>query len=89
MRTSGNTSVASYALTLNPNGFPIAWTDVDGAHAVVVDGANRILSVDHPASLGPDEAYAYDGNGNRIQSHLDTGLVHSVASGSGSDRLVS
>ncbi|MEO0663058.1 MAG: hypothetical protein AAFZ87_16095, partial [Planctomycetota bacterium] len=86
---SSGTPIASYGYTQDANGFPVAWTDTEGAHTAVLDGAGRLLSVDHPAGAGPDEAYGYDGNGNRIASHLDGNLVHSIDDGSGSDRLLS
>jgi len=87
--TQTGVTVADHALTLNENGFPVAWTDAEGAHTAVLDGANRILSVDHPAGAAEDESYAYDANGNRTESHTDGNLVHSIDSGTGSDRLLS
>ncbi len=45
--------------------------DAEGSHALVHDGAHRLLSVDHPSGgMQPDEAYAYDAAGNRQASHL-------------------
>lgn len=65
-------------------------TDAEGLHVYVNDGRGRILSVNHVGGFQPDETYSYDGEGNRLSSHLDaTPPVYSYQQGAGGSRLVS
>ena len=48
-------------------------TDVDGATDYTYDNRDQLTAADHEDGSKPDESYAYDANGNRIESHLHAG----------------
>lgn len=88
-RVADGAVLHALTLALDARGLPTSWSDAEGTHAIELDGVGRILTVNHPPGAAPDESYGYDGNGNRTTAHNDGNLVHSVADGSGSDRLLS
>ncbi|QDV05608.1 tRNA(Glu)-specific nuclease WapA precursor [Planctomycetes bacterium Poly30] len=87
LRTSDASQIQFYDLLRTTDGFIGGYTDTLGQHVAQLDGNQRILSVDHPAGPQPDESYTYDLNGNRIASSVDTGYVHDIDDGVGTDRL--
>jgi len=44
-------------------------TDVDGVTTYTYDDRDQLTGADHNDPANPDEAYAYDANGNRVSSH--------------------
>lgn len=65
-----------------------SWTDAEGLHEVTLDGLKRVTAVDHPAASGlPDESYTYDGDDNRLSSHISATYDVGPVAGEGSDQI--
>ncbi len=65
----------------------IQTTDADGLHTYAYDGLRRLLAANHPPGGAPDETYAYDSAGNRVQSHHSTAYTYSYMLGLGGNQL--
>ncbi len=89
-RASDGSTVHDIDLVRDDAGNIIEVLDSEGLHLYQHDGRGRLLGVQHVGGLQPGEAYVYDGEGNRTDSHLDTlPPVYSYESGEGGTRLLS
>ena len=68
-----NTTAFQYVISLDDLGNRTGITDNNGVRSFSYDDASQLLTVSHPDQ--PDEAYVYDGLGNRLSSAFTTGAI--------------
>ena len=87
-RAADGSVIEQIELERNPAGLLERMADAEGEHSYVHDGQWRMIAADHPAGGDqPDEAYTYDGTGNRTSSHLGGIHVYGYSSGAGGNDI--
>ena len=79
--------LSAIQLVRDASGVVTELTDAEGTHSFVHDGRRALLSADHPGGAQPDEAYQYDGAGNR-QTSVSAAYVYAYEVGGSGNQLL-